>query len=124
MDRIKDLTEVAMVAGLRDFDMLKVAKVDLSPVEAVRDLLRRYPGAFHAEDSGQFEKAMQPKHYKQMTPEELDAFQRKYGLPGQLKQPKQPVGFDAMTPKEQDAFRRKHNIPVSIRGAGGGMRVF
>ena len=124
MDRTEELNAVAMVAGLRDPDLLKVAKADLSPVDAVLDLVRRFRGAFHAEHSSKFEQSMQPKNYSQMTPEEQDEFCRKHKIPSPHEQPKQPKQFESMTPKEQDVFRTKHNIPTSIRGASGGLRIF
>ena len=45
---MNDLETTATAAGLHDPDLLKLAKFDLSPAEAVDDLRRRYPGAFQA----------------------------------------------------------------------------
>ena len=123
MDHTK-LAEVATAAGLRDLDVLKVAKEDLSPTEAVLDLLRRYRGAFDEKNANLFEQSMQPKPFDKMSVQEQDEFRRRHGLPGQIKHPDQPVGYDAMTPRQQAAFRRKHNIPESIKGRNQFMRMF
>ena len=125
MDPTQELIAAATVAGLRDPDLLKVAKADLPPAEAMLDLVRRFPGAFHADQSSKFEKALQPKPYNKMTPEEQDQFCRKHKIPSPFKRPDEaPKGYDAMAPKEQEAFRRKHHLPEPIRGTGRFMRVY
>ena len=43
---MKELQDAARTAGLRDADLLKIAKPDLAPADAVADLQRRFPGAF------------------------------------------------------------------------------
>ena len=40
------LTEAGKAAGLRDDDLLKIAKTNLAPAEAIADLQRRFPDAF------------------------------------------------------------------------------
>ena len=40
------LHDAGQAAGLRDADLLKIAKPDLAPADAVADLQRRFPGAF------------------------------------------------------------------------------
>jgi hypothetical protein len=128
MDRTQELDAFATVAGLRDPDMLRLAKDDLPPKDAVLDLVRRYRGAFHAEQCSQFEQSMQPKKYSQMTPEDQDEFCRKHKLPSQHEQPKLPKQFETMTLQEQAAFYRKHNMPQPNRGTSRGtgrvMQIF
>ena len=123
MDRTSQLTEIGTAAGLRDLDLLKVAKEGLPPLDAVLDLLQRYRGAFDEKNATTFEQSMQPKSFDKMSVQEQDEFRRRHGLPGQIKHPDQPVGYDAMTPMQQAAFRRKNKISEPIRGSGRGMRV-
>jgi len=50
--KMTDLTTAATQAGLKDPDLLLVARPDLPPAEAIADLKQRYPSAFpkHARD--------------------------------------------------------------------------
>ena len=61
MDRNEKLTEVATTLGLRDMDLLKVARADLPPAEAVMDLLKRFRGAFDAESSSLLSRLFLPR---------------------------------------------------------------
>jgi hypothetical protein len=84
MDRTQELNTIATVAGLRDLDMLKAARSDLSPEEAVCDLVCRYPGAFQTEQSSKFKQAIEakrPKLYQHMTPAEQRAFCERHRIP-------------------------------------------
>lgn len=83
MNRTQELNTIATAAGLRDPDVLKIAKVDLLPKDAVHDLMRRFPGAFWALNPSQSEQFEQPrpKQYAQMTQAEQDEFNRANRLP-------------------------------------------
>ena len=75
MDRAEELNAAATAAGLSDPDLLRIAKAELPPKDAVRDLMRRFPGAFGPP---------QPtggKQISQMTMAERQEFCRKHGLP-------------------------------------------
>ena len=72
MDRTQELAAAGTAAGLLDPDLLKIAKADLPPKEAVGDLHRRFPGAFKTEPP--------MKMYAEMTFKERQAFHRKTGM--------------------------------------------
>jgi hypothetical protein len=60
-----DLTTAATQAGLKDPDLLLVARPDLPPAEAIADLKQRYPGAF-------------PKHARDLSDAEFEAARRSH----------------------------------------------
>ncbi len=114
MDRNEKLTEVATTLGLRDLDLLKVARADLPPAEAVMDLLKRFRGAFDAESFSLLEQAPQPKSFKEMSLVEQDEFRRKHKIPGQVKMVREPDIYERMSPADKAAFHRKNHLPESI----------
>ena len=82
MDRMQELTAAGAAAGLIDPDMLQIARADLSPTEAVHDLMIRFPGAFGSPQIAHVEQHKLPKRLKQPRP------------------------FTAMTQAEREAFIR------------------
>ncbi len=98
---MQKLTAAGAAAGLVDPDMLKIARADLPPAEAVRDLMIRFPGAFGLPQPVQVEQAKPPKHPKRL---------------------KQPRRFEAMTQAEREAFIRPGHIPSPMPGAAHPMR--
>ena len=93
MDRTQELDAAAAAAGLHDPDMLKIARTDLPPAEAVRDLACRFPGAFEAPQPVQVEQPKQPKRF----------------VP--------PRRFEAMTQAEREAFIRPARVVPSMQPA-------
>ena len=93
MDRTQELSAAAAAAGLHDSDMLQIARADLPPTEAVRDLAIRFPGAFGSAQPIQVEQASRSKRLKQprrleaMTQAEREAFIR----PAHVVPPMQPA---------------------------------
>lgn len=74
-ERTDELAAAAGAAELRELDLLRIAKADLAPREAVRDLKRRFPSAFGPPTPAP------GKHYSEMTMAEREEFCRKHRLP-------------------------------------------
>jgi len=74
-DRTNELAAAAKTADLRDLDLLQIAKAELPPGDAVRDLKRRFPGAFGPPTPAR------PKQFSEMTMAERQEFCRKNRLP-------------------------------------------
>ncbi len=114
MEQPEELTAAAMAAGLRDLDMLKLIKADLSPTEALQDLMRRFPSAFWSTPANQTMQPEQPKSFKEMSPIEQDEFRRKHKIPGQVRMVREPDVYERMSPADKVAFHRKNHLPESI----------
>jgi hypothetical protein len=80
-----ELEQAARAAGLSDSDLLTLTKPDFSPQEAVADLRRRFPMAFTPsastgpEWSRPISRPVPSKPIAEMSPQEVDEFQRRNG---------------------------------------------
>ncbi len=88
-NRIGELIAAAQALDLRDLDMLKLAKPELSPGAAVRELRQRFPGAFAST---------------------APASNSPAGTLGQPPVPNPPKQFSEMSPSDQADFCRKHKM--------------
>ncbi len=93
-NRTGELTAAAQALDLLDPDMLKLAKPELPPAAAVRDLRQRFPGAFAST---------------------APASNSPAGTFGQPPVPEPPKQFSEMSPSEQGAFCKKHKMPPPKR---------
>lgn len=98
MDRMQELTAAGAAAGLIDPDMLQIARGDLPPAEAVRDLAIRFPAAFGSPQPVKVEQASRSKRLKQ------------------------PRRFEAMTQAEREAFIRPTHIAPPMQAAASPFR--
>ncbi len=90
-NRIGELIAAAQALDLLDPDLLKLAKPELPPGAAVRDLRQRFPGAFAST---------------------VPASNSLAGTFGQPLVPEPPKQFSEMSPSEQAAFCKKHKMPL------------
>lgn len=87
-NRTGELAAAAQALDLLDPDLLRLAKAELPPGAAVRDLRQRFPGAFASTVP-----ASQPATFSPPVPEP-------------------PKQFSQMTAVEREGFCKKHKMPL------------